>query len=350
MRAPQWIASIGAAYFAIIPANAATAIYVSERSDAMVAIFTLGALLAANRFLAGGRPRWLWGVNAFVLASMASKEIGVAVVLLLPLLALYWTVDARLAAASPPGGGAADAGLVRTLVEARRDGALRRQAFVLCVPPVAILVAYAIYRSLVLPTGLTGARYGTSNPVRGLASAVLWTFRAVPWEVSAPASLPLVLILVALALAAKPSPRAVALLFVGTSWVVLACSPLALLGQVEPRLLYLPEIGHAILVAGAVWAFAEAWSRGRTLSQTGQSARWRGVAVLGLLVTVALVTTAASNQRRAEDEFKPLGYKMLKGYRGVVDDPKRDLYPREHLENIERTLRYARDHDLDGAR
>jgi len=69
-----------------------------------------------------------------------------------------------------------------------------------------------------------------------------------------------------------------------------------------------------------------------------------------LLVTVALVTTAASNQRRAEDEFKPLGYKMLKGYRGVVDDPKRDLYPREHLENIERTLRYARDHDLDGAR
>lgn len=47
----SWFAAFtGALFFASIPANAATAIYISERSDAMVAIFSLCGLLSLDNY------------------------------------------------------------------------------------------------------------------------------------------------------------------------------------------------------------------------------------------------------------------------------------------------------------
>ena len=47
-----WTSAAGALLFGAIPANVATAVYISERSDAMVAIFTILGALCAVRYSA----------------------------------------------------------------------------------------------------------------------------------------------------------------------------------------------------------------------------------------------------------------------------------------------------------
>ena len=66
---------------------------------------------------------------------------------------------------------------------------------------MALLICYMIYRSLVQPTSIIGVRYSESvSPLRGFASALFWTIKAVPWEVQGRALPALVAIGLALAL------------------------------------------------------------------------------------------------------------------------------------------------------
>ena len=183
-------ALLGAMFFAAIPANAATAIYVSERSDAMVAIFGIGTLLAVHRYGRQGRARWLVVANLLLLCALCSKEIAVAVPVLVPLFWLYLvldrgTVGERLPGAGQGAGSALVAGL-RALGRRLRATVLhverRRRALRVCVPPLVILALYGVHRTLVLPTGLVSARYRASSPLRGFLSAALWTWKGVPWR------------------------------------------------------------------------------------------------------------------------------------------------------------------------
>jgi hypothetical protein len=237
-------------------------------------------------------------------------------------------------------------GLRELAREAKRellDPAKRHLAVRLCLPPLALLVLYLGYRSLVLPTGLAGARYLETNPLRCFVDAMLWTLKGVPWEVPAPARFALFAV-VGLAIFVRPAPRIAAAMLFGVATMVAACLPLARLGLVEPRLLYLPEVGHAILVIAAVWALWRAWAQ-----RERRGLRW-AAASAGLLSCLALGAATTHSLKLAQDEFRPMSYKMLRGYRLVVDGPKRHLYPQHHVANIERILATARQQGLDGAR
>lgn len=57
---------------------------------------------------------------------------------------------------------------------------------------------------------------------------------------------------IGLALALHPRSAGWWIILLGVGWIAISCLPLAYLGQGEPRLLYLPEIGHAIVAIGLV--------------------------------------------------------------------------------------------------
>jgi hypothetical protein len=339
----SWLAALtGALFFAIIPANAATAIYISERSDAMVTIFSLCGLISLDNYRRDGKMRWLVTMNVMVICAVCSKEIGVA----LPFLAIfYWMY---LALTEVPTFQDAPARLTdiwkHWIFEARQVGqsllggtALKQLALV-AVPPLALLAAYMGYRALVLPTGLLGARYSeAASPLRGLASAVFWTFKAVPWEV--PSWTPPILALAAgLALVARPRSAGWRIVFLGAGWVLIGCLPLSYLGQVEPRLLYLPEVGYSIVVAGLAAIL------GGFAQSSPPSGQLKGLAAIGLvlIISLAFFGFTAISHFKAQDEFQPYGYKMLRAdYEIYTDLRYRHLYPEYYLEQIEQKLRHA---------
>ena len=349
MRVPELPACLGALYFSVIPANVATAVYISERSDALVVIFVCAAVLSVHAYVATDRARWLWLMGLWACAAMSSKEIGASVVLLAPLFWLYFTLDHKSRPDSTPHS-VAQSGIVTSAAHLRdallglwREPATLGRALRVGLPLFFIVVIYSVHRVRVLPTGLISAQYGDVGPLRGYASALFWTFRAVPWEVPAPLLLPLIALVTLLALLSRPSPRALAVTLTGLLTIALSAGPLGLLGQVEPRLLYLPEVGHAVMMAGVVMALLEA-SRG-----SGPGLR-RAAGMLGWGAGLALAVAVGVAHLRAQNEFRPDSYKMLKGYRGVVDDPKKNLYPRHRLDEVERILENARERNLDGAR
>jgi hypothetical protein len=349
MRVPELPACLGALYFSVIPANVATAVYISERSDALVVIFVCAAVLSVHTYVATHRSRWLWLMGLCACAAMSSKEIGASVALLTPLFWLYFTLDQK-SRAEPSPGGSAPAGIVNSAARLRdallglwREPATLGQVLRVGLPLFFIVVIYALHRVRVLPTGLISAHYGDVGPLRGYASAIFWTFRAVPWEVPAPLLLPLVALVTLLALLSRPSERAWAVTMMGLLTIALSSAPLGLLGQVEPRLLYLPEVGHAVMMAGVAMALTEA-------SRVSGPGLRRAAGMLGWGAGLALAVVIAAAHLRAQNEFRPDSYKMLKGYRGVIDDPKKNLYPRHRLDEVERILENARERDLDGAR
>jgi hypothetical protein len=341
MGAAPLAALAGGLYFALIPANVATAVYISERSDALVAIFTCAALCCVHAYVQSGRRRWVWAVGALSAAAMASKELGVSAALLAPLFWFYFELQRRSLTQPAARLGwqqltKTPAALVRVARDLAKEPAARSRALALTVPLVLLVLCYAVYRTLVLPTGLISAKYGDVGPLRGYASALIWTFRAVPWELHSHFILPALAVLLALALWSRPGHDALGLLAMGFSTVAVSAAPLGLLGQVEPRLLYLPEVGHALVFSGIVTALGRAAGR-RPLSLIS------GVSLALFLAAVSLA------HLRAQDEFGPDSYKMLKGYRLVIEDPKKDLYPRQRLEEIHTILESARARGLDGA-
>ncbi|MET0908373.1 MAG: phospholipid carrier-dependent glycosyltransferase, partial [Ilumatobacteraceae bacterium] len=76
-----WAALAGALLFAAIPANVATVVYISERSDAMVAIFTIAGMLCLHRYSRDRRWRWLILLDLCFVLAVGSKEVGIAMLL-----------------------------------------------------------------------------------------------------------------------------------------------------------------------------------------------------------------------------------------------------------------------------
>lgn len=338
--APLGAALFGSAYFALIPANVATAVYISERSDAMVAIFTLCALLAMHAWVESARRGWLLLTFGCVALALCSKEIGASAATLTLLFWLYLSLQREGSLTARQRVGLEEvrrypAELQAALLAWWSDRAWRARFVKLVAPLLTLLAIYAVYRTLVLPTGLISAKYGDVGPLRGYVSALLWTFKAVPWEIPAPFILPLVGVSLLLAVLARPSSRALGLILLGSAMVAVSAAPLGLLGQVEPRLLYLPEVGHAVTLAGVATAATAA----------------SGVLRISLSCSLLALTVALGVAHfRAQNEFAPDSYKMLKGYRLVVEDPLKDRYPRRRLDEIEEILKSARERGLDGAR
>lgn len=339
----SWLAALtGALFFAIIPANAATAIYISERSDAMVTIFSLCGLLSLDNYFRSAKVGWLVVFNTLVMFALCSKEISVA----LPFLAiLYWIYLALPKASLLQDSQATLINIWRQwLFEARQiwqilvsDGRWKQQALVVG-PPLAMLIFYMIYRVLVLPTGLLSARYNASiSPLRGFASAVFWTFKAVPWEVPSWMLLTMV-VAIGLALVLHPRSAGWRIVLLGIGWIAIGCLPLAYLGQVEPRLLYLPEVGHALVVTGLAIILGSF----RRSALANRQSRQLLIAGLVLVVTLAFFVATALSQLKAQDEFQPLGYKMLRAdYEVYTDLRYRHLYPDYYIKQIELELRQA---------
>ncbi|HEU5012313.1 MAG TPA: phospholipid carrier-dependent glycosyltransferase [Roseiflexaceae bacterium] len=330
-----WVALLGALFFAIIPANAATAIYISERSDAMIAICALSGLLCLDNYRRSGRNAWLIGVNLAVVLAVGSKEIGVAVPLLI---AFFWAYHAVIDAPYLTG--------PRTVLSCWRAQIQHAQhtlfgqknwqrTALIIFPPMALLALYLVYRTIVLPTGLVSQRYSTAvSPIHGYASAIFWTFKAVPWEVPSLA-LPWLLGAGGLAALLKPRSEHWRIVACGAGWVALSCLPLGYLGQVEPRLLYLPEVGHAIVVAGLAAILFDIVQMG----WRNQKTRSLAAAGLAILLGIGFFTTTMISEVRAQDEFQPDGYKMRHAMNEIMTDLRyRDLYPAYYLKQIEQRL------------
>jgi hypothetical protein len=339
----SWLVALtGALFFAIIPANAATAIYISERSDAMVAIFSLCGLLSLDNYQRDGNARWLVALNAMVVSAIGCKEIGVT----LPFLAIFFWMYLVVTSTLNLENNTVKRTEIRkywlftahqiwqTLTTGQRLKQLARVAAM----PLALLALYMAYRVLVLPTGLVSSRYSaTTSPLRGFASALFWTFKAVPWEVPS-LTLPVLAAAIGLALMVRPWSAGWRIVLLGVGWVAIACMPLAYLGQVEPRLLYLPEVGHSIMLAGLAFILSDfvrlALERRHPRQLTG--------AIAVCLVVLALFGTTTISFFKAQDEFQPLGYKMLRAdYEIHTDLRYRHLYPEVYIKEIEQKLQQA---------
>ena len=207
---------------------------------------------------------------------------------------------------------------------------------------IVALVA-VVYRAAVLPTGALGERYSSVNPVHAVARAIVDTFAGVPWELAG-RTLPILAMLLVLAFLADPRSRAWRLVVLGVAWVVATCVPLAYLGQVEPRLLYVAQIGVAIVFAAAL-----------TIIVGAVRARQAGVRRLlvalpaGLLV-LAFAMLTLKGTTDAQDLFAPGSDKMLgKDLEIWTNAETRDRWPAYHLQLIRERLQEAGVIDTNGA-
>ena len=340
-----WAAVCAAVLFAVIPANVATVVYISERSDAMVALFSIATLLAIHRFHRDRRTRWLVvACLAYVLA-IGSKEVGIATV---ALVAVWWWY-LELPEADPPDASppvlawwrrqASDA--LRAIVAP----AGRRAWFVVVTPFVAITAVYVVVRQIVLPNGALGAAYDQRNPVVGFVVAVLQTFKGMPWEVRGWSVVPLVVI-GALALAVAPTSRHWRTVVLGVAWVACCCLPLARLGKVEPRLLYVAQVGAAIVFAGVLGVIADGVATRRAAARAAGTVSMRrrlvavGVAVGVLLVGFASITMSTNIE--SQDLFEPGSPKMLGADLKIWETPRlHERFPEHYVVLIEQRLRAA---------
>jgi hypothetical protein len=303
----------------------------------MVAIATIAGLLCLHRYRRERAVRWIVLLDLCFLLAVGSKEVGVGMILIVALSWWYLRIPAIPDAGGDAGPdrsarGVADhwrAELHRMWVGlVGRDG--RRDWLIVLGPLAGLTIAYLGLRAAVLPNGALGESYSsTAGPVRGLASGLYHTFKGMPWEVNRWA-IPFLALLVLLAFVVRPtSPRWRVVLF-GLGWILATCIPLARLGQVEPRLLYVAQVGIAIIAAGTVAILAEAVPSHRPA--------WRLVAPAAILAAGYLGVTMVANIE-SQDQFEPGSAKMLNADLGIwTDTETRDRWPEHHLALIEQRL------------
>lgn len=334
-----WVCSLlGALFFLIIPLNAATAEYISERSDAMVAIFSLGGLLFLDKFGRSGKIRYLVGLNLLLVLAVCSKEIGTGLVLLA---LFYWPLRNWLKAPPMP----LELKLTKfwqqwwlelkyTFQNTLGQGRWKNTLLV-GIPPILVMGIYLIYRSNVLSIPGLGKSYDAQVSVLGgLAKAVYATLKEVPWEVP-PWSLPLWMALIGLSLILRPHSRAWRYFFFGIGWIVVACVPLAPLGGIEPRLVYLPALGIAIVLAALVAIVMES-------IQVALVYRSQFLTLAATVLTVTVLLFLGMTvilEIRAQNEFSPFSDKVLYVDKKVYDKP--DRYPAHAIQVIEAKLKQA---------
>ncbi|MCU0222546.1 MAG: tetratricopeptide repeat protein [Acidobacteria bacterium] len=91
--------------FALHPVHVESVAWLAGRSDVLCAAFALGSLVAFARWLETRSPAGLLAAALLALGSMLSKEVGLALVALLPLLATLPRGDAERASSAAPGVG-----------------------------------------------------------------------------------------------------------------------------------------------------------------------------------------------------------------------------------------------------
>lgn len=339
LNLPVLAAVVGSLFFAVIPANATTAVWISQRSDAMAASFVLCGVLCVANFYRARQVRWLIGLNGLLLLAIGSKEHGIV----LPFVAVgVWMVLHILARTSATEGDAAGRPVwMYWRAEMQRvwhvTTRLRRRDLVCIGAPSLMLVAlYLLYRHLVLPTGVAGDQYHAASPLRAFVSAAYWTFKGVPWEVSG-SLVPW--LAAALIMAAVVDPRAASWWVVlgGLGWIAINCAPLAYLGRVEPRLLYLASIGYSIIVAGLTHILG-----GWVVHALRQRLRWQhAFAVGGVAVAIGFWGTTAIGFVQAQNQFHPFSDKVLAGDYDIYAGKDRDAYPALYRPFIEDKLHTA---------
>jgi hypothetical protein len=303
---PGWAAAIGAGYFALVPSNAATVVYVAERSDSLSVLFVLWGLLCVAGFHRSRRVRYLVGMVACFVMALLAKEIGIALLMVAPIWWLYF----GMVELDPSIDSAASRAPSRSLASHWRDEwrlatsslvtrSRRRDWFRLMVPLVTTTIVYLVYRQSVLPSGSLGARFSeTQSPVRALVGGVRSTFAGVPWEVSGKIIYALAGGL-AFAVVIRPTSHHWRVGLVGVLTTVALVAPLAFSGGVEPRLLYGAQVGVAILVAAAASAVAEA-----VAARSGANVRLPVIGAAGV-VAVAVLWTATTALVESQDLYRP---------------------------------------------
>ena len=268
--------------FAVHPVHVEPVAWLAGRSDVLCAVFFLAAVAAFQRWLAGRHTLWLLACGAAALAAMLSKEVGFALVALLPLLALLPVPGAR-----PPA----------------------RDALVALAPALGAALVALVLRAAAATPSVT-APGAWPGPSLAVLSALGWYGLKVIWPVPFSAFVPAVpdstglalaglvlgaavLGLVALALArrthgAEAFAGALFLLTLAPALVVavrtIAATPLA------ERYLYLPSAGIALL-AGFLLERAAA-------IRSPAPARRVAAATLGPVLLVALVAAPATVLRQ----------------------------------------------------
>lgn len=315
-----WAAFAAAVYFAIVPSNVATVVYVAQRTDAMAAICIIVGLLCVRRYDIDRRPSWLVGLAVAFLLAVLSKEIGLALV---PMTAVWWWYLRVEAADKRQLPAPTEANLLdHWKTEAQRwwralaDRSERRGWMLVVGPLVALTVAYVAYRSAVLPSGGLSGRFGESqSPLRAMAGGVSSTVKGVPWELRSWTLGPLAVLFVGVFVLA-PRSRGWRVVILGTGLMVAGVAPLAYSGGVEPRLLYVAELGMAVAMAGVLSALGDGLAVART---TGRRERPLTVGAAAVMVAVVLVTGVLSIQ--AQDQFAEGSAKKLQADLDVLTRP-----------------------------
>ena len=349
---PRTAVLAGVLYFCIAPSNVATSTYISERSDALVAIFVLGALCLTGRHYLAPKARNRWVLLGLFVLAVCSKELGVV----LPVLcALYWWALHIIRplgnqAIDPADGVAADAGLARVSVPlqqwraAATDRLMLRGAVQFLWPAVAAIPAYLVYRFVVLSgdNALPADNAGV-NPAKGLVLTLKSALQSTPWELQN-RSLPFLLVLIVVGIVAARSRTSIHLVLFATITLVAACIPLAPVGKVEPRLLFMPQIAVALLVA-AIASTLVSWInafRTSLRSATRPTALHTISLVTVLAIACGFVATTAYTFVQAQDMWQPGAAKMLEGDLQLWNDvANRGKYPQRYVEQVEQRLSEA---------
>ncbi len=352
-----WTAALsGALFFVISPPNVASAAWISQRSDALVAIFMLTGLIAFVTFCRTSKIYWLGLANTALVLALCCKEIAVA----LPFLyVLYWWFDGNNA-------------------WGRIFGCWKRLALVFG-PAFVTLGLYLAWRALVLPAAVPdpdpAKRVNLETLWSGYHSAVYQSFyglnnwlteQAAPWL-----TLTLLVVMALVLLVGRKAEILVSLkrlglfkrvgrmqlaptnnesargfgasdwrvLFFGLGWLLITCGPLAFLGasySVTARVLFLPEIGYAIIAAALVALLVRfvGYSRGGWRF-------WPGLALLIFLLVAPYTPLHTANQR-AQKDYAPGSFNTLRWDEWVYNNPAwKAKIPEQHYKAIEQKLREA---------
>ncbi len=333
IRVAWWAALVGAAYFAVVPSNVAAVVYIAERTDAMVALCILAILLCLLRFRESNSARWLaWGSGFFVLGLLA-KEVATAT---LPFVAVFWLylrVERNEPASTAPGFAGLRTHWANEVRVIGRSIADRSARWIAVLAPFAVItVVYLAYRSAVL-SGELGDRFSEGdNPIRALLDGVNSTLKGVPWEIRALPYVPVVAAFV-LGFAARPRHRRWRVVLLGIGGMFSGVLPLTYSGSVEPRLLYVAEIGLAIAIAGLATVFGEAFAG------TGKNAALLRIAISG--VTVATAAAVAVSHVESQNLYKPGSDVSLARDAELWTDARTGVIEPANRREIERHLRDA---------
>ena len=322
LTAQRWIAVAAAMLFVITPSNVATAVYVAERTDAMVAIWIGAAMLVVRNYHITRNARMLALLVVVYVLALLSKEAGLS---LLPFAGAYWwylCVQAQSPVERSFTGTTLLAAWKREIsawLRAAFAPAGRKAWLWVCGPLVATFVVYLAYRQAVLPPGSLSNRFDESNvnPLRALLQGTWGTMKGVPWEVRSRA-LPSLLVAIALAVVTAPRSRHWRVVALGLLWMLAGVLPLTFNGGTEPRLLYVAEIGMAAFVVGIISVLVDGANR---RDRVGPQLSVMRAVLSAVALTFAVTTVVAMVE--AQNEFRPGSDKRLAADLSVWNDSEK---------------------------